>query len=165
MSWITGFEDIYKIYPNGDVESYQRKNPRILKHCIDTQGYIYVGLFKNNKRKIFKIHRLIAIYFIDNPNNYSEIDHIDRDKQNNNLENLRWASRSINSRNRNNRGKYLKGVFKRNNKFEASIRIDGKLTYLGVFDTELEAHQIYMVEYNKIIKDFTNLQKSQKVSM
>ena len=152
MSWITGYKDIYKIYQNGDVESYYKNgNTKILKHCIHTRGYKYVFLSKNSKQKHFLIHRLLALHFIENPNNYPLVDHIDRDTQNNNLENLRWTTSSINNRNRNKYGKYLKGVSKNGNKFEASISINRKKTYLGRFDTEIEAHQIYMVEYNKIM--------------
>tara|TARA_R110002153_G_scaffold268273_1_gene432940 strand:+ start:85 stop:549 length:465 start_codon:yes stop_codon:yes gene_type:complete len=148
--WIEGYEDLYKIYPNGDVESYKRKNPRILKHCIDSRGYKHINLYKNSKKN-FRIHRLLAIHFIENPNNYPVVDHIDRNQLNNNLENLRWVTQSINCRNRKNKGKCMKGVTKRGNKFEAGIRIDGKIIYLGRFDTEIEAHQAYMVEYNKIM--------------
>ena len=163
--WIEGYEDLYKIYPNGDVESYHSKNPKILKNIIDRGGYKKLGLSKNDKRKSYRIHRLLAIHFIENPNDYPCVDHIDRDKQNNNLNNLRWTTTSINCRNIKNYGKYMKGVHKNGKRFEAAITIDKKYKYLGYFDTELEAHQAYMVEYNKIIKDFTNLQKSQKVNM
>ena len=156
--WIEGYEDLYKIYPNGDVERYYKNgNTIILKHKISTTGYKMITLSKNNKRKTHKIHRLLALHFIKNPNDYPIVDHIDINKLNNNLENLRWVTKSINCRNKKNSGKYLKGVTKTGKNFKSEIRIDGKLTYLGTFDTEIEAHQIYMVEYNKIMKDFTNL--------
>ena len=153
MSWIIGYEDMYKIYQNGDVESYKYKNSRILKHCIDTEGYKFINLSKNSKQKHFRIHRLLAIHFIENPNNYPVVDHIDINKQNNNLENLRWVTKSINNRNQENRGKYLKGVHKtaNGNKFVAQIRIDRKLTHLGTFNTELEAHNCYMLKYDEIM--------------
>ena len=156
MSWIEGYEGLYKIYQNGDVESYYKhRKSRILKHCIDKGGYKYVCLSKNTKRKHFKIHRLIAIYFINNPNpdEYLWVDHIDRNKQNNSLENLRWVSISMNNRNQENIGKYLKGVRKTANgkRFKSEISINKKKIYLGTFDTEVEAHQVFMVEYNKIM--------------
>ena len=153
MSWITGYKDMYKIYQNGDVESYKYKNPRILKASIDTNGYKFVSLSKNSKQKHFRIHRLIAIYFIENPNNYPVVDHIDINKQNNNLENLRWVTQSINNRNKKNQGECIKGVTKTANgkRFRARITIDEKKIYLGTFDTEVEANQIYMIEHNKIM--------------
>ena len=156
--WIEGYEDLYKIYPNGDVERYYKNgNTIILKHRINKDCYKFVCLSKNNKQKLHKIHRLIAIHFIENLNDYPFVDHIDRDRQNNNLENLRWVTISINNRNRKNQGEYLKGVRKKNKKFAAQISIDRKHIYLGTFDTEIEAHNCYMKEYNKIIKDFNNL--------
>tara|TARA_R110002153_G_scaffold261095_1_gene421389 strand:+ start:125 stop:604 length:480 start_codon:yes stop_codon:yes gene_type:complete len=159
MSWIQDYEDLYKIYQNGEVESYHSKNPRILKHCIDSVGYKKVTLCKNNKRTTFRIHRLIALHFIENPNDYSVIDHIDRDRQNNNLENLRWTTHSINCRNRTNFGECMQGVTKSKNgkKFVARIWVDEKKIYLGTFDTELEAHNCFKKENNKIIEDFNNL--------
>ena len=55
----------------------------------------------NGKRKGELIHRLVALHFVDNPNNYTEVDHLDRDKENNNAENLRWCTRSDNNSNKN----------------------------------------------------------------
>ena len=156
--WIEGYEDLYKIYENGEVEKYYKNgNTIILKPWIDIVGYKRVGLCKNGKRKNFRIHRLLALHFIDNPNDYLFVDHIDINKLNNNLENLRWVTQSINNRNKNNQGEYLKGVYKNDKKFVAQIRIDKKHIYLGIFETELEAHNCYMKEYNKIMEDFNNL--------
>ena len=153
--WIEGYEDLYKIYPNGNVERYYKNgNTKILKPCNDKDGYKFVRLSKNNKVKNGSIHRLLALHFIYNSNDYPCVDHIDRDRQNNNLNNLRWVTKSINNRNCKNSGKYLKGAHKTANgkKFVAQIRIDGKLTHLGIFDTELEAHNCYMLKYDEIMK-------------
>ena len=152
--WIEGYEDIYKIYQNGNVERYYKNgNTIILKTGFDGGNYIKVTLSKNGKPKTYKIHRLIAIYFIENPNNYPLVDHIDRNNQNNSLENLRWVSSSINNRNCKNKGKYMKGVTKQGKKFRARITIDGKEIHLGRFDTELEANQVFMIEHNKIMNE------------
>ena len=59
--------------------------------------YPSVHLGNNHKT----VHRIIATMFIDNPNDYPEIDHIDKNKQNYNLDNLIWTSRSMNAKNRN----------------------------------------------------------------
>ena len=68
----------------------------ILKQKIDRYGYLTIGLC-NNKRKIYPtIHRLLALAFIPNPNNYPQVNHIDGNKLNNNLSNLEWISASGN---------------------------------------------------------------------
>ena len=152
--WIDGYEDMYKIYKNSDIESYKKSKPIILKTEISNCGYKRVQLSKNGEKKKFSIHRLLAIHFIDNPNEYPVVDHIDIDKQNNNLENLRWVTRSFNNRNKKNIGECMRGVRKNGKRFEAHITIKGKYKYLGRFDTELEANQAYMIEYNKLMNEF-----------
>jgi len=155
--YIEGYGKDYKICKNGDVISYIKyEEGKILKPHINTHGYLYVGLYKNKKQKHFRIHRLIALHFIDNPNNYQCVDHINQNKTDNRIENLRWINHSGNSRNRKNQGKNLKGVYfdKKKNKFRATITIDYKSKHLGLFDTELEANKAYMKAYNELMKDF-----------
>lgn len=62
-------------------------------------GYYRVNLRKNGKTSTVTVHRLVATTFIPNPSNKSEIDHIDTDKTNNNVENLRWCTPKENMRN------------------------------------------------------------------
>ena len=83
----TSFGIGYKIYPE-----------TFLKHWIDKKGYHYVDLRNNNKRTRFLVHRLVALFFLDNLNNKPQINHIDGDKSNNKLENLEWntAKENIN---------------------------------------------------------------------
>ncbi len=146
--WIDGYENLYKICQNGDVISCKFNKEKVLKQSIDSTGYLKVDLCKNDKEG-FKIHRLIAIHFIENPNNFSYIQHINGDKIDNRIENLRWIDRK-------NKGKYKKGVYfnKASNKFIARIWIDNKQKYLGSFETELEANEKYMEKYNELMKDF-----------
>lgn len=63
-------------------------------------GYLQCRLKKDKKQYVILIHRIIASIFIPNPNKYAYVDHIDRDRLNNSLENLRWVSSSMNARNR-----------------------------------------------------------------
>lgn len=64
--------------------------------CANGEGYKRVTY----KDKEYKVHRLVGECYLPNPNNYDEIDHIDRNPSNNNVENLRWADRSIQCKNR-----------------------------------------------------------------
>jgi len=155
--YIEGYGKDYKICKNGDVISYIKyEEGKILKPHINTHGYLYVGLYKNKKQKHFRIHRLIALHFIDNPNNYQCVDHINQNKTDNRIENLRWITKSGNMRNTKNTGMYLKGVSfnKEKNKFQAQICIDYKHKNLGFFENEEEAHNVYMEKYNEIMDKF-----------
>jgi len=88
-------------YPNyyvsnvGEVKSTHYAKDRLLKaQCMN--GYLRVGLSKNGKVSLFLIHRLVAIAFLDNPNNYSFINHKNGIKSDNRLDNLEWCSASEN---------------------------------------------------------------------
>lgn len=87
-----------KEYPNyqvsnlGRIKSTTSKVPIIRKIELNRGGYQHVKLRKNNQNKLLRVHRLVAQMFIPNPKHYDCIDHIDEDKQNNNVANLRWCS-------------------------------------------------------------------------
>ena len=99
------FKDIkgcpgYQISNQGRVWSSKRN--RYLALTPNNTGYLQVKIIAaNGKRKNELVHRLVALHFIDNPEGKPEVDHIDRDKTNNNAENLRWATRSENNLNKN----------------------------------------------------------------
>ena len=94
---IDGYDN-YEISNQGNVRNTD--TGRILKLRKNCGGYLDVHLSKNGIGKKFTIHRLIGLYFIPNPQNLREIDHIDQDKANNSITNLRWVSPSNNCRNR-----------------------------------------------------------------
>lgn len=93
---ISGFEGRYAINRNGEVKNI--KTNYILKPYTNTIGYFRVSFYgKNRKRYQFYIHRLIAIHFIPNSENKSEINHIDGNPSNNDINNLEWCTKSENA--------------------------------------------------------------------
>ena len=94
---IAGFEN-YLIYEDGLI--YGKKRDNFLKCRIGKDGYTRIDLSKDGKRYHMLLHRLLALTYIENPNNYPVVDHIDRNKQNNDLSNLRWGTSSDNNRNK-----------------------------------------------------------------
>ncbi len=86
---IPDYEGLYQISNLGRVQSYYRTK-KLLSIHLDRYGYYYVALCKKGKVIKKKIHRLLSITFIPNPNNHSDVHHIDGNKINNSLVNLEW---------------------------------------------------------------------------
>lgn len=65
---------------------------KILTPYVDKDGYEIVGLYLDGKQKKEKIHRLVAKQFVENPEGYDQVNHIDENKRNNNMHNLEWCN-------------------------------------------------------------------------
>ena len=123
---------------------------KILKPRVGGSGkcYFIVALYKDNTRANSYIHRLVAQEFIENSDNKKYVDHIDHNKTDNTILNLRWVSKSQNGMNRtkqaNTSSKY-KGVcfHKQRKKWNAQIMLDGKRKHIGLFTNEKEAAAKY----------------------
>lgn len=96
---VKGYENLYEISSNGEIYSLTKRV--ILRSHIGRSGYAEVRMKKNGKVKHENIHRLLALNFIPNPLNKPCVDHIDGNKLNNSLDNLRWCSHKENSNNPN----------------------------------------------------------------
>lgn len=94
---LKNFEELYRINRRGEIWSCHSNK---IMSPTNEKGYLRISLTKNGERKLYRIHRLLAIQYIPNPDNLPEIDHIDRNKLNNDLSNLRWCSRFVNANNR-----------------------------------------------------------------
>ena len=130
---------------------------RFLKESLHNKGYLRVYL----DRKHYYIHRLIAIAFIDNPDNKPFVDHINGITDDNRIENLRWATSKENLQNSKipiNNTSGIKGVswHKNNNKWVARIRIDGKRVHIGSFDNIEDAIKARQEKAKEIYGDFLN---------
>lgn len=86
----------YQISNMGNVKSLKFGKERILKPIKNKYGYLTVILYKQGKLKNHYVHRLVAEAFIENHNNYEEVNHKDEDKTNNAVENLEFCDRKYN---------------------------------------------------------------------
>jgi hypothetical protein len=167
---IPGYEGIYKISSHGRVKSLQRITfkkgvlcpirERILRQFIDIRGYYTVGLCKNGKNKTKGVHQLMAIAFLGHtPCGLKLVpDHKDGNKLNNKLYNIQIVTIRENSstcfrKDRDNFSSKYVGVywFKRESKWKAHIKINGKSVYLGMFKTEIEASLAYQTALSELL--------------
>lgn len=99
---IIGYEGLYQVSNLGRVKSLNYRNTgeeKIRKLVIDKYGYFVIPLRVNGKSKQHFVHRLVALTFIPNPDNLPQIDHINTDRTDNRVENLRWCTAKENSNN------------------------------------------------------------------
>lgn len=155
---VKGFEGCYEISNKGRVKSLVRKKvlkELILKQTIDGKGYYAVKLSLNGIVKTCRVHKLVAIAFLDHiPDGFKEIiDHKDNNKLNNDSDNLQIISvRKNTSKDRKGGTSEYVGVSwnKRAKKWIAYIRIRGKLKHLGYFENEIKASERYQKELNLV---------------
>ena len=133
---ITGYPN-YLIYDDGRV--YNKKFKRFLKPQVIKEGYLRLGLSNNGKRKMFLIHRLVALHYIPNPQNKLEVDHINSITNDNSVENLQWLTSQENNDKRNlisNTGEKYISYCKKHNGY--NIRVKGHRQYLYCKDYDLQ---------------------------
>ena len=124
------------------------KTGRILKANPGSHGYLAVSLCKKGVVKAHCTHKLLAQEWVANTGKRKCVDHIDGNKLNNHWENLRWATRTENNRNRAKRANATSSYYgvswsKTSNKWLAQISIEGKRTNLGTYTSEKEAAHVF----------------------
>lgn len=128
---IKGYDDKYIAFSTGKIFSTRTNRFLYIQTSDDPrQKYAQVKLYKNGKPKTTTIHRIIAEHFIENPFNLPSVDHINRNKYDNDVSNLRWASykkqsNNTNTTSRNNTG--IRGVqLYRNSVISSFVAKNGK---------------------------------------
>ena len=134
---VIGYEGLYKINQAGEVFNVKRQ--KILKPTIGNNKYYKLVLSKNNIKKTYMIHRLVALHFIPNPNNLPIIDHIDRNRLNNLIDNLRWVTNRDNCLN----------TYKKSNSGEQNIT----LTKGNLFNVQFVIDKKKYFKYFKTIEE------------
>ena len=105
MRPIPGYEKFYLASEDGKI--YSKRSNKFLKPATTKDGYLQVSLVgENGKQYSYKVHRLIAMTFIDNPNNLPEVNHIDFDRLDNFVNNLEWCNHYDNIKHSRDAGKY-----------------------------------------------------------
>jgi hypothetical protein len=135
---------------------------RILKPVVDTVGYYRVRLYEGGITKKIRIHRLVANEFLEASHEIKMVDHIDRNRLNNYVTNLRYVTVQQNQMNRTKRSntssKYKGVIFKKQcNKWQSRVQYDGKRISLGYFDNEQEAARAYNAKAMELFGEYANL--------
>jgi len=149
------YNDFIRCFRDGRVERINRQRPKNgwyeVENIANNHGYNRIRI---NGITIER-HRILAFCFLGLENivgdrHTNSIDHIDEDKLNNSVSNLRIVSNGENQQNK----KKVKGYcfHKSSKKYEALIRVNGKQLYLGLFDTEIEARNAYLKAKEKYHK-------------
>lgn len=136
------YGNVYQLYHLKKGDEWKER-----KTQISNKGYKRFEFMINKKRYNFSLHRLV--YWLHNrewdildSNQDNSIDHIDGDKLNNNIENLRLVTNQENCFNRTRAKGYSWNKNKK--KWMADINLNGKTIYLGLFDNEIDAHNAYL---------------------
>jgi hypothetical protein len=87
--FVKGYENLYEVSNLGNIRRYGAS--RLRKYTISNMGYYRIYLTKNNTRKGYYVHRIVAEVFLENPDNLPHIIHISRCKLDNNAINLRYV--------------------------------------------------------------------------
>ena len=91
---VKDYEGLYQVSNLGNVKNIRTN--KILKQSPHHRGHLRVGLSKNGKTKMYRVHRLVADAFIPNTNNYPVVNHINGNMKDNRVENLEWCTQKYN---------------------------------------------------------------------
>lgn len=123
---VIGYENMYQVSNFGNIKSLKRKKwngydyqdvvEKLLSQKLH-QGYKYVNLCGFGKQKLIGVHRLVAIAFIDNPDNKGYVNHKDNNPSNNHVDNLEWCTQKENIQYAVSQGRFNQGTLSPRTKF------------------------------------------------
>lgn len=145
---IKNYEFLYQVSNFGRIKNLVTN--KILKGFYNKKGYLSVKLYKNKNTKTFFIHRLVALNFIDNPENKLQVNHINGIKDDNNLSNLEWSTNVENMNHRYTslgKEKYSLHFNKEKNLWESYINYKGVKINLGRFKHKDDALKVFEEKY------------------
>ena len=132
---VKNYEQYYEVSSLGRIRSLDRKTifkdgrvrqfygKVLIINTVNNSGYLTVSLHDRGKSKTFLVHRIVAEAFVENPNQYTEVNHIDQNKKNNRVENLEWCT---NKENVNHGNEIERGAKKQRRNF-VQLDMDGNL--------------------------------------
>lgn len=168
---IKNYEGLYQISNFGRIKSLKKwcgnkyvqkwtKCEKILKQAKHYHGYKYVILSKNKETKKEYVHRLVARAFLNNDNEYKEINHKDGNKQNNCVENLEWCDRSWNVSHSYKSGLLVPKRSKNNVLSKAVIQYDKNGSFIKKWDCIKDVFRELNIKDISITKCCKNQQKT-----
>jgi hypothetical protein len=170
---VVGYEGYYQVSNHGNVRSVDRiiyvnrgscsyqtemKGHQLII-AICKHGYQYVTFSKEGKSKKFKVHRLIAIHFIPNPNNHELINHINGIRDDNRIHNIEWCDHSHNMKH-----KFLIGNDSNEGAQNAYSKKVIQLSTGFIFDTIKEAAKAFGVHHQTLSDMITGVIRRGRIS-
>lgn len=158
---VKGYEGLYQVSNLGRVKSLERQksngkglvkiDEKVLTQDITNWGYYRVALYKKGTRKYYKVHRLVAIAFLPNPENKEQVNHIDGDKLNNNVDNLEWNTRIENIHHAK-----INGLFGNGSNSNYVLLKDDDDNIISQYNSKRKLAEIINVNEGKILEVFNN---------
>ena len=149
---IVGYENEYQINQFGEIRTL-KDSPKLKKYDVlkpqtsKRNGYVYQMLYKNGKEKLFRVHRLVAMAFLPNPNNLPQVNHKDGNKQNNSVDNLEWCEQSDN----------MKHAYKN------GLQIPSENQRKSIINTnKLKQKKVCQIKDGKIINTFSGISEASR---
>lgn len=153
----------YQISDLGRVKSFKSKTPKILVNKLDRKGYQFVCLCGKNK-KYLRVGQLVCMAFLGHKPDGTQkyvVDHKNRIRNDDRLLNLQVITQRENIyKDKTNKNGFI-GLDKNTaGRFSCKLRINGKVTHLGTYDTAEEAHEVYLNKAKEVHNEkYNNIHK------